>query len=94
MEFQTVETLFKNVFSDYLINEGNAQDNGIGRRYLDYDKELCIEDDAIYDMVYINANGQILSNCDMSYETQEDFIIGDIQNIKQLPEKGDSNENN
>jgi hypothetical protein len=29
-------------------------------------------------MVYINANGDVLNDCDMSYQTQDENILGNI----------------
>lgn len=76
--------------SRYLINEGNAFYNGIGRRNLkvataikeDY---VMIEDDRINiedDMIYVNALGDVLLNCDVSYENQYEYMIGNVNDSK------------
>ena len=70
----------------YLINEGNAMYNGLGRRnlivktsldaeYVSIDDDvICVEDT----LVYVNANGDILLDCDVSYENQELYAIGNL----------------
>lgn len=68
-----------------LINEGLAQTNGIGTRdltkskiitdYYYYDKEDILDIDEI---VYINAIGDVVLNCDYSYHTQKQEKIGNI----------------
>jgi hypothetical protein len=67
-------------FEGLLIDEGNANECGIGNRSLILNKvkykvesDLCFED-----MVYINANGDVLNDCDMSYQTQDENILGNI----------------
>ena len=54
----------------YLINEGNAYENGIGYRNLKSENQFCVYDDTI-EMVYLNALGYLLGNCDFSYDTQD-----------------------
>ena len=60
-----------------IIAEGNAE--AFGYRYLDYDKKFYVNEypdfdgeDGVYefDMVYLNALGRLLSDCDYSFETQ------------------------
>jgi hypothetical protein len=72
--------------SRYLINEGNAYDNGIGRRNLIVDTELkdeyvTIDEDCLniddY-LVYVNALGDVLLNCDVSYQHQSDYMLGNV----------------
>ena len=57
-----------------IINEGLASDNGIGYRYLDYDKKFYVErygdDDLCVDLMYLNALGYLYADCDYSYATQ------------------------
>lgn len=72
--------------SKYLINEGNAMYNGIGRRNLNvrtsinrdyvsqYEDTLYIEDD----IIYINAKGDVILDCDVSYENQSLYSIGNL----------------
>lgn len=76
---------------NYLINEGRAYENGIGVRNL---KPRCsIESESICDYVnlegdevlgvgdglmYITALGDVLLECDLSYENQEMYSIGNL----------------
>lgn len=72
--------------SRYLINEGNAYYNGIGRRNLNISTSIdseyvTIEDNVITvedDLIYINALGDVLLNCDVSYENQGTYAIGNV----------------
>lgn len=53
-------------------------DRGPGARDLDLDRH---HPDGIYtDKIYVNAEGSILKNCDYSYETQENYVLGHIEN--------------
>ena len=63
------------------INEGNAYENGIGaRENTDYgfkiDDELFFEGD-----VYLNVNGDIISGCDWSYESQEEHKVCHVSEL-------------
>ena len=72
--------------SRYLINEGNAYYNGLGTRVLNIatsldsqyvtvnDDELVLDDD----LVYVNALGDVLLDCDISYENQSSYAIGNL----------------
>jgi hypothetical protein len=70
----------------YLINEGNAYENGIGRRNLNV--PVSIEKDATYcwgntlciseDLIYVNALGGVLLDCDVSYRNQNLYEIGNL----------------
>jgi organic radical activating enzyme len=67
-----------------LIDEGYANQNGIGNRALELKEakfETEIEGTCIYfeELVYLNVNGEIVNDCDMSYETQEEHILGTLQ---------------
>lgn len=70
----------------YLINEGNAMYNGIGRRNLvvktSIDSEyVCIDDNTICvddALIYVNAKGDVLLDCDVSYENQDLYVIGNV----------------
>lgn len=72
--------------SKYLINEGNAFYNGIGKRNLHVPTALkkeyvSIYEDHVYledDLLYVNAIGDVLLNCDVSYENQSDYVIGNV----------------
>lgn len=74
-----------------LINEGNAKTNGIGKFNRDY-SELSISADAIDSpngvqlenieidgILYVSANGNILGDCDMSYEHADAMSVGNIK---------------
>lgn len=71
---------------DYkLISEGYANDNNIGNRDLIILKEKFIikrSNDDLYfeDLVYINVHGQVLNDCNMSYRTQLENILGTVEN--------------
>lgn len=73
-------------FNNNLISEGAAHENGIGSRELTIDDEFEIEDSSFLSMTYINVNGDIVNNCDMSYETQEEHILGSVFNLHKLVE--------
>ena len=72
--------------SRYLINEGNAYYNGLGRRvlniatsldheYVSVDaRRIVVEDD----LVYINVLGDVLFGCDISYENQTSYFVGNV----------------
>jgi len=69
---------------DRLLDEGMARRNGIGRREHQYIKTV-IEDydqvgDSLYieDTIYINAKGDVLLCCDLSYRTQKKYSIGNV----------------
>ena len=69
---------------DYvLINEGNAKKNHMGRRELTISGMATLEsyDDDIYeymDIIYINALGDVILDCDTSYATQRKIKIGNV----------------
>jgi sulfatase maturation enzyme AslB (radical SAM superfamily) len=76
--------LHRNIEDDQLLDEGMAYSNGIGRRekenirteITDYD----LVGDSLYigDMVYINAKGDVLLDCDLSYASQKRYTIGNV----------------
>lgn len=68
---------------DAIINEGYAKKNQFGvrklipnRRITEYNQ--CDDTLLISDMIYINALGDVLLDCDMSYQTQKKHILGNI----------------
>lgn len=76
---------------DYLINEGRAYENGIGIRNLDprctinseytYDYTNHDGDDVLVvsdNLIYVTAIGDVLLECDLSYENQELYSIGNL----------------
>jgi len=75
--------------SRYLINEGNAQENGLGRRE---NSEWVIEfaDDVTDNSLYLNCNGDLIKGCDWSYESQEEQVlcaVGDFSSTMQALEE-------
>lgn len=68
---------------DAIINEGYAKKNQFGFReitpsktikeYSQYDDQLFIDDS-----IYINALGDVLLDCDMSYQTQKKHVLGNV----------------
>lgn len=68
----------KDIPMQVIINEGLALDNGIGYRYLDYDKKFCVErydDNLTVELVYLNALGYLYADCDYSYATQKENAV-------------------
>ena len=71
---------------EFPFDEGMARLNGIGDRTVDinpiageiYDGELHTNEGA----VYINALGDVIPSCDMSYESQEEEKIGSVHEDK------------
>lgn len=66
-----------------LINEGFAKENGIGtieQDYLDLNVEEEFNNDlSVYDILYINAKGDVLGECNASYETQDYLSVGNLK---------------
>ena len=67
----------------YIINEGWANINGIGNRpELPNMNVIGLDDDGNVDrvdeVVYINALGDVIPSCDMSYESQKAYKIGNV----------------
>lgn len=68
--------------SDFgILNEGRARDAGIGYRNQDYNKPFEPEEELYsgdtcnrYEMVYVNVFGNIYSDCDWSYDTQDNIL--------------------
>ncbi len=70
-----------------IINEGNANEYGIGSRELNIPKYIAVNDNYFEDMFYVNVNGNVVSDCNMSYETQEDHVLGSVDNIEEMYNK-------
>lgn len=72
----------KNENIENVLNKGLAYENGVGeinkepnRLYVEqYDNYLEVE------TIYVNARGDVLTDCDLSYEEQEEYKIGNILN--------------
>ena len=61
-----------NIADTGVINEGNASYNGIGYRSVRSDISFYYEEDIdTVEMIYLNAKGYILPDCNYSYETQD-----------------------
>lgn len=79
----------------YLINEGRAYENGIGVRNLRPNTSIP-SDSTCFDtndngnivvelrdsLIYVSAVGDVLLDCDLSYDNQELFSIGNIKYSK------------
>lgn len=76
---------------DYILDEGNASINGIGNHKpikneisLDYsiqdaeNDDFIISDLVVDSILYINAKGDVLGDCDTSFKNQEEISIGNI----------------
>jgi len=58
-----------------LINEGNSLENGLGAREME-DYGFDVQDDYIEEgELYLNAHGDIVSGCNWSYESQEEYKV-------------------
>ena len=71
-------------FSHRLISEGNAGDNGLGSRSLELSDEMPCENNCCEEMFYVNVNGEIVNDCDMSYDTQSFNVLGHVDDIDSL----------
>ena len=76
----------KTRFEDYLINEGNAKKNNIGKRELspeslvwdsDYGDDIVRFRDNV---VYITVEGDVVIGCDWSYASMRNLSIGNVLN--------------
>ena len=66
-----------------IINEGYAKKNQFGFREITPSKkikEYSQHGDDLYidDTIYINALGDVLLDCDMSYQTQKKHVLGNV----------------
>ena len=80
----------------YLINEGNAFFNGIGTverkpyfiggsaDFIQTHDGIKTENIELSGILYISAIGEVLGDCDCSYETQKEINIGNIKEEKLL----------
>jgi len=70
---------------DMPYDEGLAKDNGIGERIVDLNR-IGVEVDDYGDVtandgpVYINALGDVVPACDLSYQSQDELKIGNVHN--------------
>jgi hypothetical protein len=67
----------------YIINEGRAAENHIGHRNIDmtnnaFEIEEIGDDIYVRDNIYINVKGDVLTNCDLSYESQIKYKLGNV----------------
>lgn len=73
-----------------LLNEGNAAINGIGKNNkpiseiniyanaIDGENDIILEDIEVDGYLYISANGNIVGDCDLSYDHIDQLTIGNI----------------
>lgn len=81
----------------WILSTGRAYWNGIGDTPVDHDRpwaygeqateiDLRIDGagDARYDgQLYVNACGQLMKNCDYSYEDQDEYVLGCIDPVQE-----------
>lgn len=89
-EFYTPDKINPDI-DKYLINEGLAYENGIGKRNLSPKQEIDHKYIDFYtangedvlvlndDLIYISANGNVLLDCDLSYYNQDMYAIGNLR---------------
>lgn len=83
LSFKFAEKKFKDyeMYDGSLISEGRAQENSLcGREKSIYGYEIF--DDQIEGMLYLNCNGDLVSNCDLSYESQDIVKFGNVNEQK------------
>ena len=76
---------------DWVLNTGLAELNGIGERhgYVSAEKLEDIIDcqdsgNTYIDELYVSANGNMVSNCDLSYEDIDRQSFGNVRNLQSL----------
>lgn len=67
-----------------LILEGRAGDYGIGRRALEISDDMEVDESGFNEVVYVNALGEVVNDCDMSYQTQEDCSFGNVSELSRI----------
>lgn len=65
---------------NYLIKEGNALTNGLGKRTLST-TVIKTKADLEYADIYLNVNGGVIAGCDYSYGNQEYHILCDVKDL-------------
>lgn len=74
----------------YVINEGRAAETGVGKVSRNVEK-LCfdtLDDGYIYPyLIYVNAEGKVVFDCNLSYETQQDISPCGVENLRDYIEK-------
>jgi hypothetical protein len=66
-----------------MIVSGNAKTNGFIGRESKFPNGFPKEDDLdnYYDMqIYVSANGNVISNCDLSFENIDKYSFGNVNN--------------
>lgn len=73
-----------------IISKGLALENGIGTRISSIDECSCevYDENKIYETLYINVNGDIFFDCDMSYDEQRELqefnvFVNDLYDLYQ-----------
>lgn len=71
---------------DWVINKGNAKHNGIGRRNYcsdpSIDVEYAGEDYISVNSLYVSVNGNVIGDCDYTYDEIDAEAITNVQNIR------------
>lgn len=80
----------KKIYS--LIIEGNAKSNGYTGRFSQFPNGFPKEDDLdnYYDMqIYVAANGNVISNCDLSFDNVDKYSFGNVndESLKSIYER-------
>jgi organic radical activating enzyme len=65
---------------DNLIDEGYAKESGAGKRKIN-PPEIRSKEDFDEQLIYLNCNGDIIAECDLSYENQNKHKLCKVENI-------------
>lgn len=82
---------------NYLINEGRAKRvNGFNKRIPTYKSGWLTYDEEDYDydaLVYISSNGNVMSDCDLSFKNIDKYSFGNVnkESLKDIIERNTSN---
>jgi len=81
----------RNIVLKYLINEGSTKENniiadwGLNESILyfsDYEVDLCGDNYDISGQIYLNCEGFIINNCDLSYKSQKEHQQCHVDDFK------------
>lgn len=81
---------FHKIDPKYVLNEGRAADNGLGmveKEPLHIYFDNIDDDSCSLEMLYINASGEVVFDCDLSYETQHKVSPCHIEDLRDYIEK-------
>ena len=80
-DFDEISTLSNSYRNSNLLNQGNAEKNGLGNIEI-CSEPICIEDEYITEgEIYLNCNGNIIHGCEWSYKNQEKHKICSVDNL-------------